>query len=72
MPARVNRSGDIDLGHEVAGLREELEATIAARQREASELEKYDGSAEAAEKAEERLSVLADVEDDIREYVGLG
>lgn len=58
-----------EIGQEVTRLRGELEEAIAARQREASELEKYNGSAEAADKAEERLSVLARVEDDIREYV---
>ncbi|TWT48979.1 YhaN family protein [Botrimarina hoheduenensis] len=58
-----------ELGEEIAELRDDLEATIAARQREASELAKYDGSAAAADKAEERLAILARVEADVREYV---
>ena len=58
-----------ELAQQVEDLRFELDETIAARQREASELERYGGSAKAAEKAEERLSALARIEDDVREYV---
>ena len=58
-----------ELDGQVQSLRGRLEETIVAREREAGILGNYDDSAGAAEKAEERQSVLARMEDDVREYV---
>ena len=64
LPARIE-----ELDDQIGTLRSELEETIAARERESSALGQFDGSAAAAEKAEERQAVLARLEDDAREYV---
>ncbi len=58
-----------DLCDQAQCLRDNLEETIASREREAGILERCVGAAEAAEKAEERQALLARLEDDLRQYV---
>ncbi len=58
-----------ELDDQIKSLRRELEETIAAKERESGVLGRYDGSAAAAEKADERQAVLARLEDEAREYV---
>lgn len=71
----LNEDGDrlpnqiAELSAKLSTLRSQFEATIAARERESAALDQYDGSAAAAEKADERQSVLARLEEDVREYV---
>ena len=64
LPTRI-----AELDDQIESLRGELEETIAAKERESGVLGQCDGSAAAAEKADERQAVLARLEDDAREYV---
>jgi len=53
----------------VTRLREEREASLTGAEREASALTRFDGGDAAAEKEALRQSLLAQVEEDVREYV---